>query len=279
VAAALIISLIMKPVYESTARILVRSSSSSSSSASQLASLAGINLGGGGSLGDLSELIKSRTVSKTVANLVDFEEILKSKTMSRVVVSNLNSQEAGELNLEENLGKLKTKLNGSFLEITVEHNSPRLSAEIANGYVNALSSYWNKLNYSEARKKKEYIEKQLPIVEVALKEAENKIKSINYLSGGEGMKNVQLESVEISRIKRELTIQGSIYMMLRNEYESAKLDEAKELSPFSDIEMAEIPTVPVKPKLKLNIAIGAVLGLFLGVFGAFFKDYIDKAYK
>jgi uncharacterized protein involved in exopolysaccharide biosynthesis len=36
------------------------------------------------------------------------------------------------------------------------------------------------------------------------------------------------------------------------------------------------PESPIKPNRKLIVALGAVLGLMIGVFGAFFLNFLEK---
>jgi succinoglycan biosynthesis transport protein ExoP len=65
--------------------------------------------------------------------------------------------------------------------------------------------------------------------------------------------------------------------MLRKEYESVKLEEAKEIPPFSIVDKPDIPEKPVRPKKKLNTLMGITLGMFIGGFVAFFKEYWEKS--
>lgn len=76
-----------------------------------------------------------------------------------------------------------------------------------------------------------------------------------------------------------LDISNSVYTMLRKEYESVKLEESKEIPPFSVVDGAAVPEKPSKPKIKLNTLIGLVLGIFSGVFVAFFQEYWEKSGK
>ncbi len=251
-AVAFIVFSFMDPVYEAKSRILMRSSSSSSSigSVAGLAALAGINIGSsGGGLGDIQALIESRKVNDYVSK----EAAVLSKDGKPV-----------------GLGKLKSKIDGVFLVISVSHRDPNAAQLISNAYIHALAIYWNKLNYSEAQKKIDYITAELPKIQAQLAAAENKLKSLMYLTDQQGA----VETVDVLRAKREVEILNSVYTMLRGQLESAKLDAAKEMSPFSDVEEALLPEAPVSPRRGVNTVIGLIMGLFVSVFAAFLLDYL-----
>lgn len=253
---AFVFSLFMKPVYEARSRMLMRSSGSSSSlsAISGLAAIAGLNMATSGGAGDIQGLIDSRKVSDYVS-----KEAAPLFTSGKPL----------------DLGKMSSKIKDNFLEISIKHKDSYAAQLISNAYVNALSIYWNKLNYSEAQKKIEYIDKEMPKKQLELKNAEEELKSLMYLNDTHGM----VETVDIMRAKREVEILNGVYTMLRKEYETAKLDAAKEISPFSDVEFALLPTSPVSPKIGLNTAIGLIMGLFIGVFAAFIADYLSPKNK
>lgn len=270
IAASLIISFTSKPLYEGKTQLLIRTSGSSGASQiAGLASMMGMSLGGGssggGSIIEIEELIQTPAVERRVREVLAGHPSLEGVSMPEI-----------------DLGKLKTKSKGSILDITVRHENRVLAADIADSYVDAVSYYWNKLNVTEARKKREYLEAQIPIAEAELDKAQNKLKSLTYLvtpsksiiSGGQIIK-----TVDILRLEKELEIQGSIYQMLKTEYANAKVQEAKEVSPFTDIEKSEVPEKPAVPNKKLNLAVGLLMGLFGGVFFAFLVDYFQTAYK
>ncbi|MCX5749156.1 MAG: Wzz/FepE/Etk N-terminal domain-containing protein [Candidatus Saganbacteria bacterium] len=263
-ASAFILSSIAKPVYEAKAKILMRASGGGSSlgALSGLASIAGINIGAGGA-GELQGLIDSRKVQDYVS-----EDLINSRNVTEFV-----SKEVATLFADgkpADMGKMTAKLEGSYFVITVRHKDPYAAQLISNAYVPALSLYWNSLNASEAKKKIEYIEKEMPKIQAQLKTAEERLKSLTYLNDTQSA----IETVEILRAKREVEILNSVYMMLRNQYETAKLDAAKEISPFSDVEPAFLPAYPVSSKTPFNTAIGFIMGLFAGVFAAFTADFL-----
>jgi uncharacterized protein involved in exopolysaccharide biosynthesis len=276
---ALVFSFIQKPVYEAKTTIMVKYGGGGSylSQFAGLANLAGINLSyGGGNLNDLIEVLQSKAVAAKVLDDLKLRDRIEMWDNPRYSKQKLVKYVQYMMD--------KPKLNGNLIELKVEYTDPDLAAEIAKGFTDALSYYWNKLNYTEAQKKKDYIETHLPRVEKELKLAESKLKKFTLLSpkgssssGIIGMiSKSQSQGIEISRLNRELDIQNTVYTMLRKEFESVKLEESKEIPPFSIVDEAVAPEKPSRPRKKLNTVIGFVLGSFLGTFLAFFKEYWEK---
>lgn len=277
---ALVFSLLQKPVYEAKTTILIRSGGGSSlSQFAGLAGLAGISLpSGGGSLSDLTELLQSQAVAAKVLEDLKLRDRVEGWDDPRLSNQKLVSAVQGMLDRPKRIGNL--------IELKIEYTDPKLASEITNGFANALSYYWNRLNYTEAQKKRDYIESQLPRVEKELKAAEQKLKKFTLLSprGGSSSSNLlgmvagsQSQGIEVDRLSRELDIQKSVYTMLRKEYESVKLEGSKEIPPFSVVDEAVAPEKPSKPRVKLNTLVGLVLGFFSGTFVAFFREYWEKS--
>jgi uncharacterized protein involved in exopolysaccharide biosynthesis len=286
---ALIFSLNQKPVYEAKATFLIRSNSGGGGlgQLSGLAGMVGLNLPSNGDSADLTTLLQSNAVAIKLADNLHLRERIKGWNAPGLRDDQIASIVKGMID--------KPKTQGNLVEIKVGYSDPALAAEITNGYLDALSFYWNKLNYTSASKKKEYIEGQLPRVEAELRTAENKLKQFTLLapassgpanlanasdqSGASGISGSSLQGIETARLAREVNIQTTVYGMLRTEYEQVKLEESKDLPAFLVIDKAETPLSKSKPKTKLNIIIGGVLGIFVGVFVVFFQDYWEKSGK
>ena len=268
-AVALVFSLLQKPVYEADATILIKSSGSGSSVSqfAGLASLAGINLGtGGGDISDLIEVLQSNAVAAKVVENLKLRERIKGWNDPGISERQLASAVQGML--------AKPKPRGNLVVLTAENNDPELAADIANGFADALSYYWNKLNSTEARRKREYVEGQLPRIEKELRIAETRLKQYTLLGAAP-----ESQGIEVARLYRELEIQSSVYNMLRKEYETVKLEESKDIEPFTIIDRAVKPGDPSRPKTKMNVMLGLFLGLLSGVFMAFFLEYWKKTAK
>lgn len=282
-ALALILAFLQSPVYEAKTTILLRNGTAGGfSQFAGLARFAGINLSSSNSdIYEMINLLNSRTVAAKV-----IEDLKLRERVEGWDNPNLGNQRL--LDIFQRMIIIPSDPENNLLVIGVYFNDPEMAAEIANHYVEVLSLYANKLSYTEARSKREYIEKQLPKVEQKLKAAEQNLKKFTLLSprGGAsssgllGMVNGNRSGgVEIDRLTRELEIQDAVYTMLRKEYETVKLEEAKEIPPFSVVDKAAVPERPIKPKKITNTLMGIFVGIFLGSFRAFFKEQASKNLK
>ncbi|NMA61587.1 MAG: lipopolysaccharide biosynthesis protein, partial [Firmicutes bacterium] len=61
--------------------------------------------------------------------------------------------------------------------------------------------------------------------------------------------------------------------------EETRITEVMQTADVQVIDSAILPQRPVKPRIKLTIAIGAVLGMFLGVGIAFLVEFMDTTVK
>ncbi len=83
----------------------------------------------------------------------------------------------------------------------------------------------------------------------------------------------------LARLERAIKVSESTYIILLEKYQEARINEAMEIGDIRVIDEARIPTSPIKPNKKLNLAIGGILGLMLGVMLTFFMEYMDNTIK
>ncbi len=80
-------------------------------------------------------------------------------------------------------------------------------------------------------------------------------------------------------LERKITVKENLYTLLLEKLEEAKIEEAAVIGNAAVVDSAITPNSPVKPNKKLSLAIGGVLGIFLGMLIIFLMEYLDKTLK
>ncbi|WP_352419490.1 GNVR domain-containing protein [Proteiniborus sp.] len=84
---------------------------------------------------------------------------------------------------------------------------------------------------------------------------------------------------QLNLVQRNVDIAQATYDAFLKKYEETRVAETTEMgeSTINIVSQALVPIRPVAPRKMLNVAIGGVLGLMVGVFIAFFKEYWEKS--
>ncbi len=111
------------------------------------------------------------------------------------------------------------------------------------------------------------LEKRQETIENAIKENESNLKK---LPGAER---------ELAIMTRSFRTNEEIYLLLLKKYEEARIARAATVANMDIVDPAILPLFPVKPRLKINLPLGATVGLMFGCFLAFFLEYLDDSIK
>ena len=87
---------------------------------------------------------------------------------------------------------------------------------------------------------------------------------------------VPLLSFQESRLLLEVGTKTKVVELLTTQLERVKLDEARELPTITVLEPAVVPGSPSQPRVKLNLLLGVVAGLFGGSMLAFVATYFEQ---
>ncbi|GMV43292.1 MAG: hypothetical protein AMXMBFR64_50080 [Myxococcales bacterium] len=180
-----------------------------------------------------------------------------------------------------------------------------LAEVLASPIIQQLKTQWLELksemkgletDYGDLYPKVRSTKERLSLVEAAArKEVKNIITSVEHRVERlkmreqrllERLKAAQLEDSRVAELKIE-------YQRLVEKREDARLNfdkvsqrqtETKMTSQVNVnnvrlLDLAQMPTVPVKPNMKLNVALGMLLGLFGGITLAFFVEFMDNTVK
>ena len=83
-------------------------------------------------------------------------------------------------------------------------------------------------------------------------------------------------ALDYGRLMRELKVQETLYTLLTSQYEQAKITEARDTPTVQVLDPAIPAEKKTKPSIRLNMMIAGVLALFVGIFVAFFLEYLQR---
>lgn len=104
-------------------------------------------------------------------------------------------------------------------------------------------------------------------------------KQLNNLQKGTGsvkfvpVKDIGVIKYDLEKLKTEIEATTEVYKMLRVQLEQAKLDEISNKSVIELLDEAVVAKDPSSTSRKLIVIISGVLGLFMGIFIAFVKEF------
>jgi tyrosine-protein kinase Etk/Wzc len=87
------------------------------------------------------------------------------------------------------------------------------------------------------------------------------------------------KSLQLARLERAAKVNENIYLMMREKFEEVRITEAGQMGMVRVIDSAQEPLHPLRPKKKLNLILGAIIGLGLGISLTLLIDYLDDSLK
>jgi len=91
--------------------------------------------------------------------------------------------------------------------------------------------------------------------------------------------NLRERSIQYTILQREVDTNRALYDALLQRYKEVGVAGGVGANAVSIVDRAEVPSVPFKPNLPLNIALGLVAGLLLGFGSAFALEWMDDTVK
>ncbi len=244
---------------------------------------------------NIPDIINSRKLKKDIvlkkwgnkkypdgSNLITFWELDKPSffsplsTIRKILPSgnisvNKSDKELDEaiLQLDELIG-VKEEISG-LISVTVLMQDPQLASDIANYIAEYVKNFISVEQKREATRNRAFIEKQM---EEAKSQNE---KSEDLLTEFRKRNPLRLDtpSIEMIRERLESAVEENraVYITLRQQFEIAKIDEAKEKLLINILDTAEPAVKKAKPKRTLIVALSFFAGL---LFGIPFAIYFDR---
>jgi uncharacterized protein involved in exopolysaccharide biosynthesis len=276
---------IAKPTYESTATLLPSiAESGNTSSLLSMASQFGISIPSQFEDTDFLSadmypaIVKSRSLAKTILNRnFDTEENERLTLLS--ILTDPNEFENGDSSevianiikyFSEEIVNISQDPNTPLYTLRVLTEDPLLSAQIANAVIEELDELQIEFRSQNVTQKREFVEDRIDDVKIELEKAETNIKIFR-----EQNKQISYSPsllLEQARLERETQVQTEIYISLKQQYETVKIEEVQE---SSFVQILDEPNIPIDPSgtRKLFILFFVGFGGFtLGILIAIFKE-------
>ncbi|MBT9463784.1 polysaccharide biosynthesis tyrosine autokinase [Hydrogenophaga sp.] len=113
---------------------------------------------------------------------------------------------------------------------------------------------------------------------MAAKKAEDLLRSKVSSSRSEVL-NVQDRSVDMNLLSRELDTNRQVYDSLLQRLKEVSVTAGITTNNVSIVDEASVPLFPANPDLKINVGLGMMLGLFLGMLAALLREQLDDSVK
>jgi len=137
------------------------------------------------------------------------------------------------------------------------YKGPHIEIEQINAQMEALQKNIDRLTYSR--------EPQVPV-------EREKGRVEFYIP----LTQIPALSFDESRLLLKVKVKTKVVSMLATQLEQARLEETKDMPTINVLDWAMAPERPIKPKLKLNVILGFVVSLFVGIFLIFFLEYLRR---
>ncbi len=226
-------------------------------------------------------LIDNRPPTSFVAQIENNIPVINIHESLEIINSNLALDEViKRMGLNISSDQLRTWIevenlkDTNFIKVSVEADSAEKAKELAENIVEVFieknqNKYTDKIKLIEERIK--ILEQGVAEFEKSIQEIENATKKIAVSKDLSEAERYFQTSLLLNSSSNERNLYNNLIYQINTLQE--RLNNCQD---FGIINYAQLPTAPIKSNIKLNILIAGVLGLFVGIFAAFFLEFWQK---
>lgn len=278
------ISLVMRPTYTATTTFVPEAGARTRLPAN-LAGLAGqfgLSLGGDASRSPrfYADVLKSRELlERTLAaryrdprsgggDSVRLIDILPVRGTSRT-----DSVSTG-VQLLRTMTATSVNAQTSVVRLNVSSRYADLAAAVANRMIEHLNEFNTHTRQSQARERRRFVEQRILEAETGLRDAEGDLR-VFYERNRTWQQSPQL-TFEEGRLRRQVDIRQEVYLTLKREFETARIEEVNDTPVITVIDAAIAPHLRTKPRRTLMVMLAFLLGVIASVFTAMATPYVAE---
>jgi len=160
------------------------------------------------------------------------------------------------------------------IDLTVTTGNPELSLQIAQNLLDQVNIFNLNNRQRQASAERAFTERQVGEKRAELRQAESDLA--NFLESNRMYRQSPQLQLEYNRLESEVMRRNQVYTSLISAYETARIEEVKDLPVINVIEPPEQPIVPNRRGGVKKTAIGMIVGLFVACLIAFARDRMAR---
>jgi uncharacterized protein involved in exopolysaccharide biosynthesis len=166
----------------------------------------------------------------------------------------------------------------NIVAITFDSRWPTLARDVANRAVALVAAFNIEKRQSRARAEREFLGARLREAESDLRDAED--SALTFYEQNRSWQQSPSGTVNEARRRRAVTVANEVYITLRREYESARVEEVNDQPVITVVDPAIAPVRKEWPRPIPVLAAAIIVGLMLGVCAAgtraLFRDWVAR---
>jgi uncharacterized protein involved in exopolysaccharide biosynthesis len=162
----------------------------------------------------------------------------------------------------------------NVVRLSVDSHYPELAALVANRFVERLNEFNAQTRQSQARERRQFVEARVAEAERELRGAEDSVR--NFYERNRSWEQSPLLVFEEARQRRQLEIRQELYLTLKREYETARIEEVNETPVITVVDLAVVPQSKSEPKRRLMVGLALLFGVIAAVCWAFITEHVQR---
>ena len=222
------------------------------------------------------EIIKSRTMSKSLlTHRFDTEKYGMNRELLHILTY---EDEKPQVGIDTLIHQAINSING-MIEISKTNNlyklkistfEPKLAADLTKAMIAELDRHQGDYNARKTTETRQFIEDRLIDTKMELETAEEFLKEFRERNRSI-LESPQLQ-LEQERLTRDVAVLIGVFTTLKQQLETAKIDEVKESDYVIILDKPEIPLYPFNSQKRLKVVLSGLLGIGLAVVLAFIRE-------
>jgi len=175
----------------------------------------------------------------------------------------------------DELVNVRVDAQTSIVRVTVDARYATLAAAVANRLVAYLNEFNTQKRQSQARERRRFSEERVVAADSELRRDEDAVKT--FYERNRGWQQAPELVFEEARLRRQVTVSQELYLTLKREYETARIEEVNDTPVITVIDAAVAPQERSQPRPTLGVVVALLVGGMISTSWALAATYAERA--